>query len=113
MEKENKQANGGIRAYVLFSQADINSGIVAKLSSAKYGEAAAARDYSGLTMRSDRDAWMTLQESNFEWIFKRPICFILAGGNRSQAILSLFFNYFFYFFKDLHHQDLALNVLKF
>ena len=56
MEKENKQANGGIRAYVLFPQADINSGIVAKLSSAKYGEAAAARDYSGLTMRSDRDA---------------------------------------------------------
>lgn len=56
MEKENKQANGGIRAYVLFSQADINSGIVAKLSSAKYGEAAASRDYSGLTMRSERDA---------------------------------------------------------
>lgn len=59
MEKENKQANGGIRAYVLFSQADINSGIVAKLSSAKYGEVAAARDYSGLTMRTERDAWMT------------------------------------------------------
>lgn len=54
MEKENKQVSSDIRAYVLFSRADINSGIVAKLSSAKYGEAAAAaaRDYSGLTMRS-------------------------------------------------------------
>lgn len=56
MEKENKQVSSDIRAYVLFSRADINSGIVAKLSCAKYGEAAAARDYSGLTMRSERDA---------------------------------------------------------
>ena len=76
MEKENKQVSSDIRAYVLFSRADINSGIVAKLSSAKYGEAAAARDYSGLTMRSERDA---------SWHYKKVI---LNGFSKDRVVSS-------------------------
>ena len=41
------------------------------------------------------------------------------GKSISSDIVPFFFFFFiflffyFYFFKDLHHQDLALNVLKF
>ena len=31
----------------------------------------------------------------------------------SDIVPFFFFIYLFFFFKDLHHQDLALNVLKF
>lgn len=80
MEKENEQVSSDIRAFVLFSRADINSGIVAKLSSAKYGEAAAARDYSGLTMRSERDACGML-----EWHYKKVI---LNGFSKDRVVSS-------------------------
>ena len=35
------------------------------------------------------------------------------GKSISSDIVPFFFLFIYFFFKDLHHQDLALNVLKF
>ena len=37
----------------------------------------------------------------------------LFHPSRGKSISSDIVPFFFFFFKDLHHQDLALNVLKF